>query len=109
MVKQLSTFVAGLLVIAAAALPASAQSYRDRDGDRDRDRGGDRDRDRGGERDRDRDRDRDRGWRGPGFSLRLGGDDDGWRRRRDEDCHWRVRRYRDEDGDWVERRRWVCD
>jgi hypothetical protein len=100
MVRQLSTFAAALIVMAGTALPVSAQSYRDRDGDRDRDRGGDRD--------RDRDRERDRGWRGPGFSLQLG-DDDGWRRRRDEDCHWIVRRYRDEDGDWVERRRRVCD
>jgi hypothetical protein len=96
-VTRFPTFAAALILIAGAALPVAAQSWRDRDGDRDRDRR------------EERDRDRDRDWRGPGFSLRLGGNDDRWGRRRDEDCHWVVRRYRDEDGDWVERRRRICD
>jgi hypothetical protein len=63
---------------------------------------GERGRDRDG--DPDRDRDGDRGFRGLGSS-----DDDRWRRRRDDDCHWVVRRYCDDDGDWVERCRRVCD
>jgi len=72
------------LVISIVTTPASAQGWRDRDGDRDweRRRGWDRD---------DRDWDRGRGWRGG------------------RDCRVVIRRWVDDDGDEHVVRRRVCD